>query len=53
MAAIKETIIIVKLSELVKDNNSPVNEFTDVEKSIEEIVQQLVPQTVIVEVERA
>jgi hypothetical protein len=55
MAAIKETTFIIKLSELVKENSNTSNssEFDTLPKTIEEIVQELVPKHVVVEVVKA
>jgi hypothetical protein len=55
MAAIKETIFIIKLSELVRENSSTIDssEFDTLPKIIEEVVQELVPKHVVVEVEAA
>jgi len=52
MAKIKETIFIVKLSQLVRDNptSTDVTGFEELPKTIEEVVQQLVANDVIVEV---
>jgi hypothetical protein len=55
MAAIKEITFIIKLSELVreKSNTGDNSEFDTLPKTIEEIVQELVPKNVVVEVEKA
>jgi hypothetical protein len=55
MAAIKETTFIIKLNELVreKSNTGDNSEFDTLSKTIEEIVQELVPKSIIVEVEKA
>lgn len=52
MAKIKETIFVVKLSQLVKDSTSidDTNGFSELPKTIEEVVQQLVSGDVLVEV---
>lgn len=52
MAKIKETIFVVKLSQLVRDNqlDPNANEFKELPKTIEEVVQQLVASDTIVEV---
>ena len=55
MAKIVETVFVVKLSQLVRDNPVDVESvgFDDLPKTIEEVVQQLVASDVLVEVERA
>ena len=55
MAKIVETVFVVKLSQLVRDNATDVEStgFDDLPKTIEEVVQQLVAGDVIVEVDRA
>ena len=55
MAKIVETVFVVKLSQLVRDNPADVDStgFDDLPKTIEEVVQQLVAGDVIVEVDRA
>jgi len=55
MAKIVETVFVVKLSQLVRDNPADVDStgFDDLPKTIEEVVQQLVPADVIVEVDKA
>jgi hypothetical protein len=54
MAKIIEDIIIVKLSTLVKEDSELATVVTDeVQQSLEHIVQQLVGNTVVVEVEKA
>jgi len=52
MAKIKETIFVVKLSQLVRDNPTSVDAtgFSELPKTIEEVVQQLVASDVLVEV---
>jgi len=52
MAKIKETIFVVKLSQLVRDNPTNVDAtgFSELPKTIEEVVQQLVASDVLVEV---
>lgn len=55
MAKIEETILIVKLSRLVKEKNEAVNktDFDELPATIEQVVQELVSSDVIVEVEKA
>jgi hypothetical protein len=55
MAKIVETVLVVKLSQLVRDNPSDLvsDGFEDLPKTIEEVVQQLVASDVLVEVEKA
>lgn len=55
MAKIVETVFVVKLSQLVKDNSFEVESvgFDELPKTIEEVVQQLIASDVLVEVERA
>jgi hypothetical protein len=55
MAKIVETVFVVKLSQLVRDNPIECDStgFDDLPKTIEEVVQQLVASDVLVEVERA
>lgn len=55
MAKIVETVFVVKLSQLVRDNPVDVESigFDDLPKTIEEVVQQLVAGDVLVEVEKA
>ena len=62
MAQIAETVFVVKLSQLVRDNPPDVESsglvpgqvtFDDLPRTIEEVVQQLVPGDVLVEVEKA
>jgi hypothetical protein len=52
MAKIKETIFLVKLSQLVRDrgDSADVTGFDELPATIEEVVQQLVASDVIVEV---
>lgn len=54
MAKIKEDIIFIKLSKLIKDNDDQASSLVgkDVTDNIEAIVQELVGDSVIVEVER-
>jgi hypothetical protein len=54
MARIKEDIIVIRLSKLVKDSDSQESSLVgdDVTDNIEAIVQELVGDSVIVEVER-
>lgn len=53
MAKIQETIFIVKLSQLVRDHDAGSAEFGDLPATLEQVVQELVPGGVIVEVEAA
>lgn len=55
MAKIIETIFVVKLSQLVKNNTEEIDSdvFNELPLTIEQVVQELVSQDVIVEVERA
>jgi hypothetical protein len=55
MAQIKETIFVVKLSQLVKDRSADVNqtEFDELPSTIEQVIQELVASDVLVEVEKA
>ena len=62
MAQIAETVFVVKLSQLVRDNQLDVESaglvpgqttFDDLPRTIEEVVQQLVANDVLVEVEKA
>jgi hypothetical protein len=54
MAKIEETVFVVKLSQLVRDNdNTERTGFDELPKTIEEVVQQLVSSDVVVEVEKA
>lgn len=55
MAKIVETVFVVKLSQLVRDNpvDAESTGFADLPTTIEEVVQQLVASDVLVEVERA
>lgn len=53
MAKIIEEIIAIKLSKLVKDDELVDNIFTqEVEIALEQVIQELVPEHVIVEVVR-
>ena len=55
MAKIVETVFVVKLSQLVRDNPIDVEStgFDDLPKTIEEVVQGLVASDIIVEVVQA
>lgn len=54
MAKIEETIFVVKLSRLVRDHGiSSPPDFDELPVTIEQVVQELVPSDVVVEVERA
>jgi hypothetical protein len=53
MAKIQETIFVIKLSQLVKDKGDFHNTFTDLPATIEQVIQELVPTDVVVEVEQA
>lgn len=55
MAKIVETVFVVKLSQLVRENSADITSvgFDDLPKTIEEVVQQLVAGDVLVEVEKA
>ena len=55
MAKIVETVFVVKLSQLVRDNpvDAESTGFDELPKTTEEVVQQLVASDVLVEVERA
>lgn len=54
MAKIEETIYLVKLSRLVKDNNSKsAMILDDLPSTIEQVVQELVTSDIVVEVEKA
>lgn len=54
MAKIEETIFVIKLSRLVRDNQSVAqNSFDDLPATIEQVVQELVTSDVVVEVESA
>ena len=55
MAKIVETVFVVKLSQLVKDNPTDAEStgFDELPKTIEEVVQQLVADDILVEVEEA
>lgn len=54
MAQIQEEVVVIKLSKLIKEGN-PSQSLTgeDFESTVESIVQELVGNTVIVEVEKA
>lgn len=54
MAKVKENIIVIRLSRLVKDSDNQESSLVseDVTDNIEAIVQELVGDSVIVEVER-
>jgi hypothetical protein len=54
MAKIIETIFIVKISQLIKDKNSDIDqiEFDDLPATLEEVVSGLVSSDCIVEVEK-
>lgn len=53
MAKIQETIFIVKLSQLVRDGDQATGQFGDLPATLEQVVQELVPGGVVVEVEAA
>jgi hypothetical protein len=55
MAQIKETIFVVKLSQLVKDRSADIDqtEFDELPSTIEQVIQELVASDVLVEVEKA
>lgn len=55
MAKIVETVFVVKLSQLVRDNPTDVESvgFDDLPNTIEQVVQQLVTGDILVEVEKA
>lgn len=54
MARIEETVLVIKLSQLRKDNdNAEQTGYKDLLPTIEEVVQGLVASDVIVEVEQA
>lgn len=55
MAKIVETVFVVKLSQLVRDNPAAAESagFDELPKTIEEVVQQLVTGDVLVEVVKA
>jgi hypothetical protein len=55
MAKIVETVFVVKLSQLVRDNPTDVEStgFGELPKTIEEVVQQLVAGDILVEVVEA
>jgi hypothetical protein len=54
MAKIVEEIIVIKFSKIVKDSDSESSQITerDLQKTIEDVVQELVSPGVLVEVER-
>jgi len=55
MAKIKETIFLVKISQLVKNNYETVDQpgLDDLSATLEEVVQGLVSSDCVVEVEQA
>lgn len=55
MAKIKETIFLVKISQLVKNNHEPADQtgLEDLPATLEEVVQGLVSSDCVVEVEQA
>lgn len=55
MAKIVETIFLVKISQLVKNNSDDVNktDFEDLPATLEEVVNNLVSSDCVVEVERS
>ena len=55
MAKIKETIFLVKISQLVKNNHETVDQtgLEDLPGTLEEVVQGLVSSDCVVEVEQA
>jgi hypothetical protein len=55
MAKIQETIFVVKLSQLVRDKGTDVEQtgFDDLPATLEQVIQELVASDVIVEVEQA
>ena len=55
MAKIKETIWLVKISQLVKNNQESTNQtgLEDLQSTLEEVVQGLVSSDCVVEVEQA
>jgi hypothetical protein len=53
MAKIQETIFVIKLSQLVRDRGGDGNTFADLPATIEQVIQELVPGDVVVEVEQA
>jgi hypothetical protein len=53
MAKIQETIFVIKLSQLVRDRGGDGNTFSDLPATLEQVIQELVPSDVIVEVEQA
>lgn len=54
MARIEETVLVIKLSQLRKDNdNNDQTGYDELLPTIEEVVQQLVASDVVVEVNKA
>lgn len=55
MARIEETVFVIKLSQLVKDKQTMdvPSDWEQLPANIEQIVQELVPADVVVEVEKA
>jgi hypothetical protein len=55
MAKIVETVLVVKLSELVRERSDQPDsaKFEELQATLEQVVQELVPTGVVVEVERA
>ena len=55
MAKIVEDVIVVKFSKIVKDNNNNDTEIvnTEVQQALEQVAQELVGDSVVVEVVRA
>lgn len=53
MAKIQETIFVIKLSQLVRDRGGDGNTFSDLHTTLEQVIQELVPSDVVVEVEQA
>lgn len=53
MARIIEEVIVIKLSKLVKDSDSSTLSTADLVSSLEQVTQELVGDTIIVEVESA
>lgn len=55
MAKIQEEVIVIKLSKLIKDGSGSTESLISAEtiEALEQVVQELVGQTVIVEVEAA
>ncbi len=52
MAKVIVETLVIKLSKLVKDNASEQIAPDDLEKTLEEVTQELVGESVIVEIER-